>query len=91
MAVAHGVPDAQAALRVCQRLAQAPARRVPELCRAARRVRFRLDVLPRPEPFTAETAPGALEDLRTRLRGMRWPDTPRGRRVVARDRPRLPP
>jgi len=30
----------------------------------------------RPEPFTAHTAPAALEDLRARLRATRWPDTP---------------
>jgi pimeloyl-ACP methyl ester carboxylesterase len=31
---------------------------------------------PRPEPFTAQTAPGVLEDLRARLRATRWPDAP---------------
>ena len=30
----------------------------------------------RPGPFTPQTAPAALEDLRTRLRATRWPDTP---------------
>ena len=34
------------------------------------------DAPPRPEPFTAHTAPAALEDLRARLRATRWPDTP---------------
>jgi len=34
------------------------------------------DALPRPEPFTPQTAPAALEDLRARLRATRWPDTP---------------
>jgi hypothetical protein len=34
------------------------------------------DVAPRPEPFTPQTAPAALEDLRSRLRATRWPDTP---------------
>src|SRR5919202_1719567 len=29
-----------------------------------------------PEPFTAQTAPAALEDLRARLRATRWPDAP---------------
>src|ERR1700710_1257118 len=32
--------------------------------------------LPRPEPFLLQTAPGALEDLRARLRATRWPDAP---------------
>jgi pimeloyl-ACP methyl ester carboxylesterase len=35
------------------------------------------DAPPRVEPFTARTAPAALEDLRTRLRATRWPDAPR--------------
>jgi hypothetical protein len=30
----------------------------------------------RPEPFTAQASPAALEDLRTRLRATRWPDAP---------------
>jgi hypothetical protein len=30
----------------------------------------------RPEPFTPQTAPAALEDLRARLRATRWPDAP---------------
>lgn len=30
----------------------------------------------RPEPFTPQTAPGALEDLRARLRATRWPQMP---------------
>src|SRR5882757_6145927 len=34
------------------------------------------DVSPRPEPFTSQTGPAALEDLRARLRATRWPDTP---------------
>ena len=34
------------------------------------------DLLTRPEPFTLQTAPAALDDLRTRLRATRWPDTP---------------
>ncbi|MFF3404975.1 epoxide hydrolase family protein [Streptomyces sp. NPDC002742] len=34
------------------------------------------DVARRPEPFTPRTAPTALEDLRSRLRMTRWPDTP---------------
>ena len=34
------------------------------------------DAPPRPEPFTPQTAPAALEDLRARLRATRWPDTP---------------
>jgi pimeloyl-ACP methyl ester carboxylesterase len=34
------------------------------------------DVPPRPEPFTPQTAPAAVEDLRTRLRATRWPDAP---------------
>src|SRR5471030_3399536 len=29
-----------------------------------------------PEPFTLQTAPAVLEDLRSRLRATRWPDTP---------------
>src|SRR4051794_31153437 len=29
-----------------------------------------------PEPFSLATAPGALEDLRARLRMTRWPDAP---------------
>lgn len=29
-----------------------------------------------PEPFTARTPPAAIEDLRTRLRATRWPDSP---------------
>ncbi|MEV6719800.1 epoxide hydrolase family protein [Streptomyces xanthochromogenes] len=31
---------------------------------------------PRPEPFIPQTAPAALDDLRTRLRATRWPDAP---------------
>jgi pimeloyl-ACP methyl ester carboxylesterase len=34
------------------------------------------DAHPRPEPFTAQAAPAALEDLRARLRATRWPDSP---------------
>jgi len=34
------------------------------------------DVRARPEPFTLQTAPAALEDLRARLRATRWPDAP---------------
>ncbi len=34
------------------------------------------DVLPGPEPFLSQTAPSALDDLRTRLRATRWPDAP---------------
>ncbi|MFJ3175865.1 epoxide hydrolase family protein [Streptomyces roseus] len=34
------------------------------------------DASPRPEPFTPRTDPAALEDLRARLRGTRWPDAP---------------
>src|SRR5919206_4024954 len=34
------------------------------------------DASPRPEPFTPQTAPAALEDLRVRLRATRWPDAP---------------
>ena len=34
------------------------------------------DAPPRPEPFTPQTAPAALEDLRARLRATRWPDAP---------------
>ncbi|MFJ8862370.1 epoxide hydrolase family protein [Streptomyces sp. NPDC102451] len=34
------------------------------------------DAQPRPEPFLQQTAPAALEDLRTRLRATRWPDAP---------------
>lgn len=30
----------------------------------------------RPEPFTPQTSPVALEDLRARLRATRWPDVP---------------
>ena len=30
----------------------------------------------RPEPFTLQTAPAALNDLRARLRATRWPDAP---------------
>ena len=30
----------------------------------------------RPEPFTLQTAPGALDDLQVRLRSTRWPDAP---------------
>jgi pimeloyl-ACP methyl ester carboxylesterase len=32
--------------------------------------------LPRPEPFTLQTEPEAVEDLRARLRATRWPDAP---------------
>ncbi|MFC8194465.1 epoxide hydrolase family protein [Streptomyces sp. NPDC057298] len=32
--------------------------------------------LSRPEPFTVQTDPAVLEDLRARLRATRWPDTP---------------
>jgi pimeloyl-ACP methyl ester carboxylesterase len=31
---------------------------------------------PRPEPFTPRADPRALDDLRARLRGTRWPDAP---------------
>src|SRR5450631_250974 len=34
------------------------------------------DAAGRPEPFTPQAAPAALEDLRARLRATRWPDTP---------------
>ena len=34
------------------------------------------DAAGRPEPFIPQTVPAALEDLRTRLRATRWPDTP---------------
>jgi pimeloyl-ACP methyl ester carboxylesterase len=34
------------------------------------------DATPRPEPFTLQTAPAAIEDLRARLRATRWPDVP---------------
>jgi pimeloyl-ACP methyl ester carboxylesterase len=34
------------------------------------------DTPPRPEPFTPQTGPAALEDLRARLRATRWPDAP---------------
>ncbi|WP_456847089.1 epoxide hydrolase family protein [Cellulomonas sp. P5_C6] len=34
------------------------------------------DALPRPEPFRLQTAAGAIEDLRARLRATRWPDAP---------------
>ncbi|MFF7636263.1 epoxide hydrolase family protein [Kitasatospora sp. NPDC008050] len=34
------------------------------------------DASPRLEPFTPQTAPAALEDLRARLRATRWPDAP---------------
>src|SRR5450755_3564050 len=43
---------------------------------AAGRLRFMPDAAGRPEPFTPQTAPAALEDLRARLRATRWPDTP---------------
>ncbi|MEV5786595.1 epoxide hydrolase [Streptomyces sp. NPDC052287] len=36
------------------------------------------DALPGLEPFTPQTEPAALEDLRTRLRATRWPDAPWG-------------
>jgi pimeloyl-ACP methyl ester carboxylesterase len=35
-----------------------------------------LDLPPRPEPFLSQTPPGAIEDLRVRLRATRWPDAP---------------
>lgn len=34
------------------------------------------DALPGLEPFTPQTEPAALEDLRARLRATRWPDAP---------------
>ena len=34
------------------------------------------DVPLRPDPFIPQAAPGALEDLRARLRATRWPDAP---------------
>ena len=34
------------------------------------------DAPPRPEPFTPQTDPATLNDLRTRLRATRWPDAP---------------
>jgi hypothetical protein len=34
------------------------------------------DAPPRPEPFTARTAPAVLADLRARPRATRWPDAP---------------
>jgi pimeloyl-ACP methyl ester carboxylesterase len=39
-------------------------------------MRIMPDALPRPEPFTARTAPALVEDLRARLRATRWPDAP---------------
>ena len=40
------------------------------------------DAAARPEPFTAQTAPAALEDLGARLRATRWPDAPDERIVL---------
>jgi pimeloyl-ACP methyl ester carboxylesterase len=34
------------------------------------------DALPRPEPYTLQTEPAAVDDLRARLRATRWPDAP---------------
>ncbi|MFB7267919.1 epoxide hydrolase family protein [Streptomyces nojiriensis] len=34
------------------------------------------DALTSPQPFTQRTDPAAIEDLRARLRGTRWPDAP---------------
>src|SRR3954469_8577199 len=34
------------------------------------------DVVPSPEPFTPRTTSVELDDLRARLRAMRWPDAP---------------
>jgi len=34
------------------------------------------DIPPRPEPFLQRTDPAAIDDLRARLRGTRWPDAP---------------
>ncbi len=42
----------------------------------ARRVRLMPDDPPRPKPFSPQSAPEALENLRARLRATRWPDTP---------------
>jgi len=42
----------------------------------ARRMRPMPDAAPRPEPFTPQAAPAALEDLRARLRATHWPDAP---------------
>src|SRR6516165_2298068 len=43
---------------------------------AARRMPGMPDVPLRPDPFLPQAAPGALEDLRARLRATRWPDAP---------------
>jgi pimeloyl-ACP methyl ester carboxylesterase len=34
------------------------------------------DIPSHPEPFTAQTDPAEIDDLRARLRGTRWPDAP---------------
>src|SRR5664279_782023 len=34
------------------------------------------DAAPRPAPFTPQTSPATVEDLRERLRATRWPDSP---------------
>ena len=39
-------------------------------------MRLMPDALSRPEPFTSQATPAALEDLRARLRATRWPDAP---------------
>ena len=36
------------------------------------------DAAPRPEPFSPQSDPAALNDLRSRLRATRWPDAPEG-------------
>jgi pimeloyl-ACP methyl ester carboxylesterase len=40
------------------------------------REKFTPDAQPHPEPFTLQTTPGVVEDLRARLRATRWPDAP---------------
>ena len=43
---------------------------------SARRIRPMPDAAARPEPFNPRADSDALEDLRARLRGTRWPDAP---------------
>ena len=62
--------------RAASRLAATAAAELGPWCGAAGKMDPILDVLPRPEPFISQTAPGALEDLRARLRATRWPDAP---------------
>ena len=67
------------------------ADRHPARVRGGRRMHAIPEAPSRPEPFTPQTAPAALPDLRVRLRATRWPDAPEDAGWTLGDGPRLPP